>query len=534
MPANISFSNLVLGGIDLTPWGFVDNAAAAMMGVDLYSVPGVAIPGPELFEIGGIPTTSRVVKILFARGPDSSGFMVQCYLFTNDQSNMKVYKFELPGAYGIGSVTATLVKTVSGSCRGAEYYNGKIYYIVEEILYSISEDDAADESTWTTITTVQDLGADNLSSYTYPMVIVEDQLYIGGGNFVSRITTSHTYDSKVLNLPDHFTITAFQEWADQLLIGTMVTQPFAPYNLFFNKAKLFRWNTTGDSWDHSVEVNEYIISAIGIQNGVPIVFTSYPGTVYQYGGQSISPYKGFRIDNNYVPVRGIYDNNNMVQFQNQLCFGLNARDWFNFNTGKPGGDYNDYMDNAVGFASRFIPAGVLAFSGGKEGFPLIFNIPYAFPDYDNAIATVDYNYDRVATAMNAIANTFIVATTVEADSDSAIASDTKVYICNVSKGIIPTQRTENAYIITPWYDAGALNANFHMFNLEIDMVAGLIDVEYWHTGSNTWKTLDVRSKAGGNFKLITNRTRFRFKFNETFASFLSNFSAFRAFDFIVE
>ena len=157
------------------------------------------------------------------------------YLFS--QIDGAVFKRAISnGAY------STVRTGTNGAHRGARYYNGYIYYSMND---KLGRFDLA--TTWND--NFQNLTA----SYAHPLEAFDLILYIGNGRDIAQLDDAGVFTSSALDLPLEYHVTALAPLGDDLLT-------LANPGDYINQSAVFRWNTYGDSWsvkDAFYETNAY-------------------------------------------------------------------------------------------------------------------------------------------------------------------------------------------------------------------------------------------------------------------------------------
>lgn len=251
------------GGLAENQYLGIDNSLFRMVGTDVFSKPGIIMAGPGITaEDTGF--TSEVNKIVAC----SNGYF---YFFCADG---KIYQRE-------SSTTYTEVKDIVPAIIDAREYNGYIYFATADALYRWEIGSA-----WTTVT---DKWKELESSEDHPMVIQQLNLYIANNNKVAVVDNEGNWNSNSLDLNPDARITAMLSFGIDVLIGTQEPE---------NKAGLYRWNCSDDSWNGEDWVGERKIWALEMENNndVVYVFAGDYGNVYYYDGTRMVPLRKIPSD----------------------------------------------------------------------------------------------------------------------------------------------------------------------------------------------------------------------------------------------
>ena len=184
------------------------------------------------------------------------------YLFSI--SSGKIGKRAISGAY-----TTTVHTNANGAHKGGRYFNGKLYYASDTKLgyYDLS-------STWSD-------SWQTLNSAQHPMFEFDEALYIGNGRYVASVDKTGTFTSNALDLPQQYEIVGLKSYGDDLLVLANAD--------YTNDTRIYRWNTTDQSWTISDAVKEPVFGFIDADNETFVIAVS--GMIYRYNGTTLYPFK---------------------------------------------------------------------------------------------------------------------------------------------------------------------------------------------------------------------------------------------------
>lgn len=162
-----------------------------------------------------------------------------------------------------GGSYSALSTNSNGSHKGAEYYDGYIYFATNTKLGRMQVSSGTFTDSWQT-----------LSSGEHPMHRFDMMLYIGNGNNVASVSDAGTFSSSGLDLPEEYSVKALTNIAGDLIVlaGSQVD------------SKGFRWNTYSSSWTVSDPIKELdVLTFLDADN---LLFAiSKAGSIYYYNGR---------------------------------------------------------------------------------------------------------------------------------------------------------------------------------------------------------------------------------------------------------
>lgn len=310
---------------------------AAMVGLDIHSEPGFLKVNQALAKDSATTVDSLCKFVVVASNGISFWFA---------SGSGKIWKRTSAGVY-------SLVHTnTKGACLGAIEYKGYIYYTSAGFIGRQSVANSASEASWSS----QDDDWQTLSNADAeyaPMEEVSGILFIGNGKYIAKYDGT-TYTDNSLDLPDRFRASALYSYGIDLLVGTYVG---TSQTVKVNYCKLFRWDTTSDSWSDSDTVYEAGINAFIPADNQLYIQAGISGNIYYYNGSILVPYK--QIYGTYNPNKyGLVYSGSVNLFNGLSIFGFsNSPDTAN-STGNPAN------------------CGVYSLGRNDKNFPVVLNLEF--------------------------------------------------------------------------------------------------------------------------------------------------------------
>lgn len=152
-----------------------------------------------------------------------------------------------------------------GAVRYACEYNGYIFYSTATGLgrWTIGTAWSTRNDTWAVLQT---------AAY-HPMVVNNGILYIGDGYFVSQVDGT-TFTSNVFDLDTIYTITAMHQLADDLIIGTRISNK--------PRCHVFVWDRYSSTWSGIQEIPETGINAFVVTDSAILISAGERGAFYSW------------------------------------------------------------------------------------------------------------------------------------------------------------------------------------------------------------------------------------------------------------
>lgn len=322
----IAVQNVNLGGISESAYQGSENSVASSTGIDLHTDPGIIRANYRmLLKSGGV--TNPVNELVKAIVDCSDG---NAYLFGSTQ----IWKRDSSGVYsrevnGVGG----------GAVRSACEYNGYVYYAT-----------AAGLGRWqigTAWSTRNDSFAVLQTSAYHPMHVQNGILYIGDGYFVSQVE-ANTFTSNVLDIDNIYTITALHQLADDLIIGTRISDK--------PRCNVFVWNTYSSSWSGVQEIPESGVNAFVVTDSSILVQAGDRGAFYSWSRDRVLG----TIVSRFKRIPGTYNSSNKGSVYSGAAENFFGLPVFGFSgtTGTPA------------------KCGVYSLGGHASNFPYVLNLEF--------------------------------------------------------------------------------------------------------------------------------------------------------------
>lgn len=210
----------------------------------------------------------------------------------------KIWKRTSAGVY-------SLVHTnTNGANLGCALWQGYLYYATSTKLGRITEALASSQATWSSQADTWQTFS-KTTSYR-PMVIVEDVLYIGNGNFVAYVDWVHAFEDEGLDLPSMYTVTALGELPDELLVGTTRGT---------GHCKIFLWNNLSTSWTFADTIPETSVNCFIKADNISLFQCGANGNMYYWSGSQAVKFKKIRATTSINPY-------NSTEFQGRPMIAI--------------------------------------------------------------------------------------------------------------------------------------------------------------------------------------------------------------------
>ncbi len=442
--AKIEIKNTVLGGLADSEYLGAEGSAAAIVGFDLHSTPGLLKVNQKLTKESGVLVDSLVKVVV----PCSNG---ETYLFSSTSG--KIWRRKTDGTY---ELAYTVSPAAGGAgCLGAAEYQGYIIWATESRLHRILIAEALD-STWATLDV-------NWGTFTvtnanfHPMREVNGTLYIGDGNLLTSVvgTTFNTSGANTLDIKTPLQIKSLGQMGTDILLGTYTSDNVA-------RSQIIRWNTWSVSYSSADPIPEVGINSFLDTDNMVIVNAGTKGNLYTYDGVSLDPYKTILGDFSGTKKAYVYPNASF-NFSGLPLFGLS---------------------NVSGNAATL---GIYSLGRHNVNYPYVLNVEY--------LISQDKASDVEIGAIAGIGDIFLASWKTSAVITMTIAdpcvvtwtahgmvNGTPIMFTN-SGGALPTGITASTY-----YYIRVINANtFHLY----DTYAHAID-----TGATTGRIVTSGSQSG--------------------------------------
>lgn len=271
---NIRISQIHLGGLAFSKYEGRKNSVASSVGIDIHGQPGVFKANQTMTRESDTLLTERVDVMI-------SGTDGRVYAFSYDSG--KVYQRESNGTWALAYTTVPT--SGEARCLGAAIFEGYIYWATESYLHRIALSDVGDwalnaEANWQVFTNTDD---------TYhPMLVLDNRLWIGDGNYVDQVYQG-TFTDQALDILTYHRVSALGKYDTDLLIGTAVDDNF-------NKSTLYRWNRWSVSWTVEDDIEEVGINAIIPMDNYSMIQAGRKGNIYSYNGAQLNIYTEIPAD----------------------------------------------------------------------------------------------------------------------------------------------------------------------------------------------------------------------------------------------
>lgn len=341
-----------LQGLSDSKWMGIPGSVAALVGLDIHSVPGIVQAAQKLTKDSG-STIDAFVKVSVAA---SNG-----YTFWFSSTSGKIWARSSGGTW---TLAYTTVPAAGGAgCLGAAEYNGFIYWATESRLHRVTI--AGADDSWAGGAVSLDWATFSVTQASFhPMELQNTKLFIGDGNKICSVNSSGTFDNAALDIKTPFIIKCLKKYDIDLLIGTYVADTV-------NETEIIQWDCTSPSWSTSDPIAEVGINAIlnDTTANVTLVQAGRAGNWYEYNGRSLVPYK--RIPGTYSSTSYGYVHPNAIgNFKGLPIFGFsngsgNPANQGVYTLGSYSRDYNRVLDLTYPISER--SSGELVLTGIEIG-----------------------------------------------------------------------------------------------------------------------------------------------------------------------
>lgn len=124
-----------------------------------------------------------------------------------------------------------------------------------------------------------------LNNAPHPMSLFDGDLFIGNGAKIARVDSTNTFTDDTLDLPANYIAQDVYFYSTGLMNDlVIICNSTNSYS-----CKLFRWDTTEDSWHSEDEIFESSLECfIPVDNSLLVLATS--GAIYEYTGRTLNQY----------------------------------------------------------------------------------------------------------------------------------------------------------------------------------------------------------------------------------------------------
>lgn len=196
------------------------------------------------------------------------------YWFSSASGN--IWKRTSGGVWNLARTNA------NGACKGAGYFNGKLYYASDTKLGTYDLNTTWNDS-WQT-----------LNSGDHFMWEKKLTLKIANGSWLASVDTAGTFAANNLDLQPQHAISCIGDWLTDILLGTRVSN-------YVNESGLFGWDGFSTSWGpiedyvEEVGVNTFIKAKNYLFAQVGLI-----GNIYNFTGARLEEFKRLRDGENAI------------------------------------------------------------------------------------------------------------------------------------------------------------------------------------------------------------------------------------------
>lgn len=325
-----------IGGIADSKRQGLKNSAYKLENCDIHSDPGILKCNFELIDDGNSSiVTSSVVAIVKTSSNGSYFFCVDGKVY--NRTNGAVYSLlgEIPSGANYNQIF------------DAKIFNGDVYYTMEQRVGKYTPGDSWNNDTADgTQNNFKNIDFD----YYHPLIVIENDLFVGNINNVGKITPTETAGGdieEVLTLDSICNIQSFGYLGRNLIIGAGTN---GNTNYYSEYSRIFRWDLVSNSWSTEQSIKEFGISAFFFLDGSLIFNAGENGSLYSYDGENIRRFKKIPyIEGERINIT----KNAIVTDDGILMFGVS--------------------DILTGSAEL----GIYSLGGYDKKYPNIFNLPFS-------------------------------------------------------------------------------------------------------------------------------------------------------------
>lgn len=263
----LTFQNPVLGGISDSQYLGKANSFYKIVGLDIFSTPGLILPAQGMKTLATIDEHSRF-----------SIYATNGYLYVFSYTSGKIWEVT-PGTEAVALVHTTVPTSGAVNCRGVCEYNGYLYWATESYLHRIPIGNAHVAS-WSTGL------AQNWQAIAghdpHVMAEVNGILYISTGNTIAQVDNA-TYTAAKLTLPYGYYANSLAKSGTDLVVGGV-------YASQAKVAEVFVWNTYSKSFSFSDPIQDHDITAMIEFDNTVLIFAGKSGRVYYLNGTKAELY----------------------------------------------------------------------------------------------------------------------------------------------------------------------------------------------------------------------------------------------------
>lgn len=322
----IAVQNINLGGISESAYQGSENSVASSVGLDLHTDPGIIRANYRMQQRGGDITNpvNELVKAIVDCSDGNSYYFGSTQIWARDSG---------------GTYSRVVSSVGGGAVRFAAEYNGYVYYSTATGLgrWQIGTAWGGRNDTWAVLQ----------SSAYHPMHVQNGILYIGDGYFVSQVE-GNTFTSNVLDLDNIYTITALHQLADDLIIGTRISDK--------PRCHVFVWNTYSSSWSGVQQIPESGVNAFVITDSALLIQAGERGAFYSWSRDRVLG----TLVSRFKRIPGTYNSSNKG-----IVYSGAAENFF----GLP-------VFGFSGTAGTPAKCGVYSVGGHASNFPYVLNLEF--------------------------------------------------------------------------------------------------------------------------------------------------------------
>lgn len=301
--------NINLGGISDSRYSGVEGSVADIFCLDIHEEPGIikAQQGTENDIASGDTMTQDAVAIITASNNLTYLFGKNGTVYTRNSSSVYTELGSIPSGSAYGVI------------NDAYEFGGDLYYTMQERVGKYTPGDV-----WNTSTV--DGTQNNFKNITFdsfhPMVVIENDLYVGHTYNIGKITPTETAGgdiTDVLDFDTEYTVESLADRRSRLVIGTRKSG--AASGSFAGFSRIFEWDLVSPSWNAEQEVAEFGISAFMTLSGALLFNAGPKGMLYSWDGANAQQFKRIPGDWSGDNRARIYKNA-VSAYDSRLAFGI--------------------------------------------------------------------------------------------------------------------------------------------------------------------------------------------------------------------